>query len=273
MTEIAVLGVGRMGASIALRLLDTGHRVTVWNRIAARAAPLGPAGARVALTPADAVRGAAVAITMLTDAAAVRAVLFGPDGAAAALPAGACLVEMSTIGPTAVRDLAARLPTTVGLVDAPVGGSVAAARAGRLRVFAGGAGTAVDRVAPVLGALGAVRHCGDTGSGAALKLVLNTALLVAVAGLADTLEVARAVGVDPDTALDALAGGPLGGVLARAASRDADFPVALAGKDLDLARDALGGAPAPMLRAARSTLDTAADPTADIATLVPLECS
>jgi 3-hydroxyisobutyrate dehydrogenase len=273
MTKIAVLGAGRMGASIALRLLDAGHHVTVWNRTAARAAPLEQAGAAVARTPAEAARTAEIAITMLTDAAAVDAVLFGPDGAAPALPAGACLVEMSTIGPAAVGDLAARLPATVDLVDAPVGGSVAAARAGRLRVFAGGTHAAVARVAPVLAALGAVRHCGGTGSGAALKLVLNTALLVAMGGLADTLAVARAVGVDPAAALDALAGGPLGGVLERAAARDADFPVALAGKDLDLARDALGATAAPLVRATRAVLDAAPDPTTDIATLVTLERS
>ncbi|SCL46136.1 3-hydroxyisobutyrate dehydrogenase [Micromonospora citrea] len=271
MTKIAVLGVGRMGASIALRLLDAGHQVTVWNRTAARAAPLGEAGATVARTPADAARAAEVAITMLTDAAAVDAVLFGPAGAARALPPGACLVEMSTIGPAAVRDLAARLPATVHLVDAPVGGSVAAARSGRLRVLAGGADAAVARVTPVLEALGSVRHCGATGSGAALKLVLNTALLVAVGGLADTLAVARAVGVDRTTALDALADGPLGGVLGRATAPDADFPVALAGKDLDLARDALGAVAAPLVRATRAALAAAPEPTSDIATLVTRE--
>ncbi|MGW4501770.1 NAD(P)-dependent oxidoreductase [Micromonospora sp. NPDC004336] len=271
MTKIAVLGVGRMGASIALRLLDAGHQVTVWNRTAARAAPLGEAGATVARTPADATRAAEVAITMLTDAAAVDAVLFGPDGAAQALPPGACLVEMSTIGPAAVRDLAARLPATVHLVDAPVGGSVAAARSGRLRVLAGGPDDAVARVAPVLAALGSVRHCGATGSGAALKLVLNTALLVAVGGLADTLAVARAVGVEPAAALDALAGGPLGGVLARATARDADFPVALAGKDLGLARDALDTVAAPLVQATRAALAAVPDPTSDIATLVTRE--
>ncbi|MFI7490386.1 NAD(P)-dependent oxidoreductase [Micromonospora echinaurantiaca] len=271
MTEIAVLGTGRMGASIAHRLLDAGHRVTVWNRTAARTVPLQRAGARVAGSPADAVRRAAVVVTMLTDATAVDAVLSGPHGAAAALAPGTCLVEMSTIGPAAVRDLARRLPPAVDLVDAPVGGSVAAARAGQLRVFAGGAAPAVQRVTPVLAALGCVRHCGDLGSGAALKLVLNTALLVAVTGLADTLAVAGAVGVDPRTALDALAGGPLAGALARATAPDADFPVALAGKDLDLVRAALAGAPAPLVDAARTALAAAPDPTADIATLVTRE--
>ncbi|PZF90274.1 NAD(P)-dependent oxidoreductase [Micromonospora deserti] len=270
MTEIAVLGAGRMGAPVALRLLDAGHRVTVWNRTAARTAPLRRAGARVAGSPADAVTGAGVVVTMLADATAVDAALFGPRGAADALAAGACLVQMSTIGPAAVHALARRLPASVDLVDAPVGGSVPAARAGRLRVLAGGPAPAVARVTPVLAALGTVRHCGPLGSGTALKLVLNTALLVAVAGLADTLAVARAVGVAPRTAWEALGDGPLGGVLGRAEARDADFPAALAGKDLDLVRDVLDGAPAPLVAAARAAL-AAANPTADIATLVSRE--
>ncbi|MGS2618739.1 NAD(P)-dependent oxidoreductase [Micromonospora sp. LZ34] len=271
MTEIAVLGTGRMGAAIAQRLLDAGHRVTVWNRTAARTAPLRRAGARVAGSPSDAARDAEVVVTMLTDATAVDAVLYGPAGAVPALAPGGCVVEMSTVGPAAVRALAGRLPRAVDLVDAPVGGSVAAARAGRLRVFAGGAARAVERVTPVLAALGAVRHCGDLGSGAAVKLVLNTALLVAVTGLADTLAVAGAVGVDRRTALDALADGPLAGALGRATARDADFPVALAGKDLDLVRDALGATPAPLVTAARAVLAAAPDATADIATLVTRE--
>src|SRR5512139_1630750 len=79
---IAVLGTGAMGTPIARRLLDTGHRVAVWNRTAARAAPLAKAGARVATSPADAVRGADVVITMLSDGVAVEAALFGDEGAA-----------------------------------------------------------------------------------------------------------------------------------------------------------------------------------------------
>src|SRR4051812_18164692 len=105
MTHVAVLGTGRMGAAIALRLLHAGHQVTVWNRTAEKTAPLVAAGARAAATPA--VPGAEVVITMLTDAAAVRAVV-----AAADLRPGSVLVEMSTIGPEAVRALA--VPAGVG---------------------------------------------------------------------------------------------------------------------------------------------------------------
>ncbi|MEV1328170.1 NAD(P)-dependent oxidoreductase [Micromonospora costi] len=270
MTKIAVLGTGRMGGAIAQRLLAAGHPVTVWNRTASRADPLRRAGARVAGSPAGAVAGAEIVVTMLADPAAVDDVLFGPGGAAGALVPGVCLVEMSTIGPAAVRSVAGRLPDGVHLVDAPVGGSVPAAAAGQLRVLVGGPDAAVERVAPVLAALGTVRHLGGTGSGAAAKLVLNAALLIGVGGVADALTVARAVGVDRDTALDLLGAGPLGAAVARATTSDADFPVALAHKDLGLVLDELAGADAPLVRAARAAL-AASDPTADIATLTTRE--
>jgi 3-hydroxyisobutyrate dehydrogenase-like beta-hydroxyacid dehydrogenase len=129
MTSIAVLGTGHMGAPIARRLLATGHRVTVWNRTSSRASEV--PGAEVAASPAHAAREVEVAIVMVTDAAAVDAVLFGPGGAAAALRPGASVVQMSTIAPAEVRDVARRLPDGVDLVDAPVAGSVRRRRRAR----------------------------------------------------------------------------------------------------------------------------------------------
>ncbi|MFE9656390.1 NAD(P)-dependent oxidoreductase [Micromonospora sp. NPDC006431] len=267
MEAIALLGAGTMGSALGRRLLATGHRLTVWNRTPGRTRPLVEAGARAAANPAEAVRDADVVITMLTDATAVRESLFGADAAARALRPGTHLVEMSTIGPYALRELAGQLPPGVRLVDAPVAGSAAAAEAGRLVVLAGGAEAAVDRVAPVLAALGTVRRCGGPGRGAAMKLVLNTALVTAVASVADALAVADAVGVDRRTACEALTGGPLGGAVARVTTTEAAFAVALAAKDARLALDALGDAPAPVLRAAASVLAAAPRPDADIATL------
>ena len=253
MAKIAVLGTGRMGAAIARRLLDTGHHVTVWNRTAGKTAPLVAAGARAAPTPA--VPGAEVVITMLTDAAAVRDVV-----AAAALRPGSVLVEMSTIGPVAVREL--RVPDGVGLVDAPVLGSVAAAESGRLTVLAGGE---VDRALPILESLGTVRRCGGLGGGAALKLVANTALVTGLAALADTVAVARAAGVDVDIALSVVANGALGGAVTRAAATRAAFPIALAAKDLKLV---LGLASPPVVRAAAAILREAPDQAADLGTII-----
>ncbi len=258
-----------MGAPIARRLLNTDHQVTVWNRTPSRAEPLVAAGAVLAASPAAAVAGADVVITMLTDATAVETVLFGPDGAAPALPARAVVVEMSTVGPAAVARLSRRL--SADLVDAPVGGSVAAAEAGELIVLAGGERSTVDRVIGVLKSLGTVRRCGGPGTGAAFKLVLNTALVTSLAALTDTLAVADAVGVDRATALDALAAGPLGGAVRRATSTGSAFPVALASKDLNLALSTLAGRDAPVIAAAAGLMHAASDQTADIATILARE--
>ncbi|WP_041843427.1 NAD(P)-dependent oxidoreductase [Actinoplanes friuliensis] len=253
MTQIAVLGTGRMGAAITRRLLSRGHEVTVWNRTEERMKPLVAAGAKAASAPADV--DADVVITMLTDAAAVRDVV-----AATSLRPGTVLVEMSTIGPEAVREL--RVPEGVDLVDAPVLGSVGAAEAGQLNILAGGA---VDHARPVLEALGEVHDCGPLGSGAALKLVANTALGTGLAALAETVAVARAANVDIDTALSVLAHGALGGAVRRAQQPDAAFPISLAVKDLDLA---LGLVSSPFVEAAAAVLRAAPDQSADLGTVV-----
>jgi 3-hydroxyisobutyrate dehydrogenase len=260
-----------MGAPIARRLLAAGHVVTVWNRTSSRTDPVAEAGAHASASPAEAVVDAEVVITMLTDAAAIDAVLFGPGGAAPVLRAGTCVVQMSTIGPDEVRDLAQRLPDGVDLVDAPVGGSVAAAEAGTLLVLAGGENAALNRAAPILEVLGTLRRCGDAGDGAALKLVLNTALVTAMAALADTVAVADAVKVDRQTALNALTTGPLGGAVKRATATGASFSFALAGKDLDLALRELDHTPAPIAHAAGQAIAAMPDQTADIATIVLAE--
>ena len=267
-TTIAVLGTGHMGTPIARRLLTAGHVVTVWNRTSTRTAAMREAGARVADSPADAVDGADLVITLLTDEAALDAVLFGPGGAARVLRPGSCLVQMSTVSPGAVRDLARRLPDGVDIVDAPVAGSVGAASAGTLTVLAGGEASVLERLNPVLTVLGRVRCCGGIGDGAAMKLVLNTALVTAMAALVDTLAVAHALGMDRDTALAALTAGPLGGAVERATAEGVSFAVALAGKDLGLALTELGDAPAPVACAAARVLAAAPDRTADIASLI-----
>jgi 3-hydroxyisobutyrate dehydrogenase len=238
MLRVAFLGLGHMGAPMAHRLVAAGHDVAVWNRTRERAAPLARGGARVAATPAAAVAGADVVITMLSGPPSVESVLFGPDGAGAALEPGCCLVEMSTIGPDAVRDIAARLPSGVGLVDAPVAGSTPQAEAGQLRILTGGAPGDVERVTPILERLGTVIRCGGVGSGAAAKLVANTALIAGMTLLGETVRLADSLGVPRDLALQVLGAGPLGGMLQRARAGGGFFTTDLAAKDLALAVDA-----------------------------------
>ncbi len=204
MASIAVLGTGQMGAAMTRRLLATGHRVTVWNRTPAKARPLGEAGAAVTATPAEAVSEADLVILMVRDAPAVEAALFGSSAAGSAVSAlrpGALVAQMSTIAPREVRDLAARVPGTVSFLDAPVGGSIGAAESGGLAIFAGAPDAVIDRAEPMLRDLGNVRRCGPIGAGSALKLVVNGAMVAALASLHDALLVADAVGVDRAAAL------------------------------------------------------------------------
>jgi 3-hydroxyisobutyrate dehydrogenase-like beta-hydroxyacid dehydrogenase len=245
---IAFLGLGRMGAPMARRLVDTGNDVVVWNRTAPRTA-----GFRAAPTAADAVRDSDVVITMLSDPAAVTAVT---EQIGSVLAPGTVLIEMSSIGPAAVQDLRKRLPDSVELVDAPVLGSVDVAATGELTILAGGD---VGRVEPVLAALGTIVRCGELGAGARRKVLAISAVVGGVALIAELLELARALDV-PD-AREVLAAGPLGALIPRAFSESADFPIRLAAKDLGLALDA---ADLSMISAARATLLAAADQEADL---------
>ncbi|WP_084774824.1 Rid family hydrolase [Nonomuraea candida] len=215
---IAFLGQGRMGVPMARRLAGAGHEVTTWRR--ADGVPVSAA-----------VKDAELVITMLSDPAAVREVL------TAALPGlrpGATVVEMSTIGPEAVRGLRELLPAPVALVDAPVLGSVGPAAEGTLTVLAGGD---LSGCREVLEVFGSVRACGPLGSGAAMKLAVMSALVPAQVLLAETFAYGEAHGVDRDTLIDVLSGTPLGTLAERlrVPAERTRYSLAHAAKDLELA--------------------------------------
>jgi 3-hydroxyisobutyrate dehydrogenase-like beta-hydroxyacid dehydrogenase len=256
MARIAFLGLGRMGALMAARLVAAGHDLTVWNRTASRTAPLVEAGAAAAATPAEAVEGAEIVITMLADPTAVTEVL---AAAGPALAPGTVLVEMSTVGPDAVRALRALLPESVRLVDAPVQGSLPQARAGELKIVAGGDEKDIAAVSEPLSVLGTVNHVGPVGAGAAAKLVINTVTVSSMVLIGEALALADRLGLETGTALDALAGTAVGPMVNRVRDRLAtpdaptQFALGLAEKDLGLVLDAgadadgvIGGARARM---------------------------
>ncbi|MEU7800415.1 NAD(P)-dependent oxidoreductase [Micromonospora arborensis] len=246
MTRIGFLGLGRMGSLMAGRLIAADHEVTVYNRTMEKAAPLVQAGARAAATPAEAVAGADVVITMLTGPAAVDAVLFGDHGAAAALDPGVTLVEMSTVGPDYVASLRDRLPD-LDLADAPVKGSLPAAAAGELAILFGGSDKTLTRVREVLDVLGKVQHVGPLGAGAAVKLVVNVALCGSFVLVGEALALGDRLGLSTETTMAALSGTALGSLVPRVRARLDDpaaptqFSYGLAAKDLQLALEA--GAP------------------------------
>src|SRR5512134_917832 len=149
-----------MGSRIAAQLLSAGHEVIVWNRTPEKAGPLVALGAGQAASPADAARGADALIVMVSDAAALEAVVEGPDGLAAGLGPDATLIDMSTVGPDAVGWLENALPPGTPQLDAPVLGSLFEAESGSLTIFAGGPAELVEQWTPLLTALGTVVHVG-----------------------------------------------------------------------------------------------------------------
>ena len=266
MSKIAFLGLGQMGSPMAARLLEAGHHVTVWNRTPERAAPLRQRGAVVASSPAEAAAGVEFAITMLATPEALEAVLFADGGLAAALGPGQVMIDMSTVGPEAVRSVAARLPEGVSLVDAPVRGSVPEATEGRLHIFVGATDEDFARARPILESFGEIRRTGGAGSGAAMKLVVNLALGAAIVALGEALALGESLGLEPGALLDVLADSPIGpAVRAKRANVEAgryppNFKLGLAAKDLRLVMDTAdaAGQDLKLARAARGWLDEAA---------------
>jgi 3-hydroxyisobutyrate dehydrogenase/2-hydroxy-3-oxopropionate reductase len=247
-TAVAFCGLGQMGSAMARRLLHAGHDLMVWNRTPAKAAPLVEAGAKEASSPAEATRGAEVTVTMLATPDALEQVVLGDSGLASAMADRSTLIDMSTVGADTVKRLRARLDPQVGLLDAPVLGSVSAAADGTLKVFVGGPPELVDRWTPLLSELGRPVHFGPLGSGAAMKLVANLVLGVLMSGLGEALALADALGLEQGQVLDALAESPIGATVKSKRDKIDDdrfppnFKLSLAAKDLRLVTEAAAGA-------------------------------
>jgi 3-hydroxyisobutyrate dehydrogenase len=246
-SRVAVLGLGIMGSGMAGNLLRAGFPVTVSNRSPERAKPLADAGARVAASARDAAANADVIVSMVADDRAAHDVWMGGQGALAGVRTGTLLVESSTVSVGWINELA-RAADAKGatLVDAPVTGSREAAASGQILFLAGGTAEDVERVRPVLSAMGrGVVHAGPTGSGALLKLVNNFMCGVQVAALAETIAFVERSGLDPSTAIDMLLSGAGGSPLVktlgpRMVARDFDEPhflLRLMAKDITYARE------------------------------------
>ena len=204
--KIALIGAGMMGERMGGRLLDAGHELAVYNRTLARTAALEARGAVVADTPRAAAEGAAFLVTMLSDAAAVRATAQGETGFLAA-PGERLWVDMSTVSPVESRELAAEARRhRVRVLDAPVSGSLGAAVKGMLVILVGGAAEDVAAAKPLFDVLGrATLHMGPNGAGSATKLAVNAFLLATMVAGSEALKLGSAEGVRREELLEALA--------------------------------------------------------------------
>ena len=208
---IAFLGTGRMGGPMAANLARAGFVVRAWDRTVSRAAALIKDGATVAASPAQAVKGAGILITMLADGPATEQALRGPDGGLDLAP-GLIWIQMATVG----MEWTERFVNTatryqVSFFDAPVSGSQGPAQAGELTILASGPSWMQEAVAPVFAALGrATTWLGPAGNGTRAKLVLNNWLADLTETTAETLSFARQLGLDPAAIVDLLQSTPLG---------------------------------------------------------------
>jgi 3-hydroxyisobutyrate dehydrogenase len=272
MTTVALLGTGMMGAGMARSMARAGLDVTVWNRSADKAREV---GLPVADDPASAVRNADVVVTMLFDFESVAQVM---TEALPAMRPNTLWMQTSTIGldeTTALASLAAK--HELSFVDAPVLGTRQPAENGQLTVLA--AGRHDDRLDPVLDAISAkVMWVSDKpGDGHRLKLIMNAWVLTTVAGTAQSLALAEALGVDPKQFLDLIAGGPLDSGYAQLKGKAmlaGDFTPAFAlggaTKDAGLIREAAAdaGVTTDLIAALQRLFGAAGNPNDDMAAII-----
>ena len=251
------LGTGVMGAPMAGNVAREGVTVRAWNRTADRARPLERDGATVVERPQDAVSGADVAVTMLSDADATLAVA---EAIQPALRPDAVWLQAGTIGIAGIdrcADLAQR--HGVALVDAPVLGTLKPAEDGNLVVLASGPGEAVERCSPIFRAVGQrTVRLGAAGEGTRLKLAVNVWVLALTQGTAEAIALAKGLGLGLDQLVEALDGGPTDAPYFRMKGKlmdDGEYPVSfslkLAAKDASLMEAAAedAGIDLPMIRA------------------------
>ena len=253
---VGFIGLGVMGRPMARNLLKRGFKVVAYSRRQETVDGLVAAGAAPASSPADVATKARCVITMLPDGPDVEAVLTGDDGVFHALQPGAIIIDMSTISPATARRLAdAASARGAAMLDAPVSGGEIGAIDGTLSIMIGGDATALERVRPVLEAMGnpeRIVHLGESGAGQICKACNQLVIGGTLAAVGEAFALARKSGVDPAKVRAALLGG-------FAASRVLEvhgerllngnftpgFPARLYRKDLKIVMDAVNDAQVP----------------------------
>ena len=204
--RIAFLGIGLMGAPMTRNLLTAGYPMTLWNRTASKCEPF-VGEATIAGSPAEAVAGADIVITMLENGAVVEDVLVA-QGALAALQSGALVIDMSSVQPSLARRLTGLAAERgAGFVDAPVSGGTLGAVEARLSIMAGGSEADVARARPVFEVLGKCTRIGPVGAGQLAKLANQAIVGITIGAVSEALLLAAKGGADPAAVREALMGG------------------------------------------------------------------
>ncbi len=206
MAKLGYIGLGAMGGRVAKRLLDAGHTVTGYNRTKEKAQWLLDAGMSWGETPRAVAEAADVVFSMVTDTRALYSVFEGEDGLLAGLSAGKVYIDMSTISPTASRQLAGRVAGQgASMLDAPVSGSVITLEQGNLSLMVGGKREVYEQVRPLLLAIGPkITYMGDNGQAVLMKVAINLNLQVQIMGFYEGLVIAEKAGIPREVAMEAM---------------------------------------------------------------------
>jgi len=263
--KVGVCGTGRMGSSIAQRLMAVGHDIGVWNRNQSKAKPLIDAGAKLSPTPAALVDVCDVIIVMLLNDAASESVYRGPNGILQGNLGQKLIIDMSTVRPDTMQTLGAAVKQKGAVfVECPVGGSTGPAREGKLFALVGGDKADVGRATPILEQLcRRIEHVGPLGSGATLKLAVNLPLLVYWQALGEALTLCKPLNLPAERLIDIL-------------SDTAGTPTAMKGRGAAIAKVLAGqplGETAFGLSAARKDLATAVEFAATLHSELPVAAS
>jgi 3-hydroxyisobutyrate dehydrogenase len=207
--NIAFIGLGTMGAPMALNLLKAGFSVTVHNRTPSKEEMLAKEGAKRAASPQEAAQNADVVITNVSDSPDVEAVILGEHGAIHGMKSGSILIDVSTISPITTRKVAEKLAEKhIEMLDCPVSGGSEGAIKGTLSIMVGGKPEVLAKVMPVLQAMGkTISHVGTIGSGQVTKAINQVIIAGTYAAVAEGMAMGLAAGIDIEAAHKALSGG------------------------------------------------------------------
>ena len=206
MAKLGFVGLGVMGSEMVLRLLSKGHTVTGYNRTKSKAEGLIQKGMKWGDSPRAVAASADVVFSMVTNSAALEAIVEGPEGILAGLTPGKFYVDISTVSPEYSRVVAAKVRAKgCDMVDAPVSGSVITLQEGKLSVMVGGGKETFEKLKPILLDIGPkVTHVGDNGLALVMKIATNLSLAVQMLAFSEGVLLAEKSGISREIAVEVL---------------------------------------------------------------------
>ncbi len=209
--KVAFIGMGTMGAPMALNILKSGHEVIVHNRTREKEEPVAKAGAHRAASPREASEGAEIIITCVSDTPDVEEIILGEDGVIDGAKQGAIVIDMSTISPTATRRMAETLGKKgIKMLDAPVSGGSEGAQKGTLSIMVGGEAADLEKAEPVLQAMGKTTHIGAVSAGQMTKAINQIVAAGTYWSVAEGIALGLKAGLDMEKVVQAVGGGAAG---------------------------------------------------------------